>query len=375
MKIPFNKPYMSGDFIRESRGLFGGENILRTLGPHYQACREMLKQQYEAEDVVLTPSCTAALELTAHVLGIQPGDEVILPSFTYVSTANAFVLRGAVPVLIDSCSDHPAMDVDEIEKRITSRTKAIVIVHYAGIGRDLEKLQRLKKKHRLYLVEDAAHAIGAEYRNKLLGTFGDVATISFHETKNISCGQGGALIIHNRRLADKANVFAQCGTNRQDFIRKKVNAYTWISAGSNYLLAEPLCAILHDQLTKAGAITEKRIALRDYYHKALQKLSGKIILPGPDPDSPGNGHIFYFFLRNRSRRDDLIRHLAEQGIGATFHYQPLHLSPFFRKTYPKLSLPASEKIAGTLIRLPMYYTLRRSEQDHVIRSVYSFFEK
>jgi dTDP-4-amino-4,6-dideoxygalactose transaminase len=375
MNIPFNKPYLPGPFARNSRRIFSGDDILRTLGPYYQSCYRQLKEMYGVEDLVLTPSCTAALELAAQVLDIQPGDEVILPSFTYVSTANAFVLRGAVPVFVDCYPDSVNMNVDEVEAKITSRTKAIVVVHYSGVARNLEKLVRLKKKHKLFLVEDAAHAIGAEYKGRLLGTSGDLSTFSFHETKNISCGQGGALMINNKKLADKAHVISQCGTNRQDFIRKKTTAYTWISTGSNYLLAEPLCAALDAGLKQEKKITKKRSEAWKYYYGKLKKLHGKIQLPAIEKDSPGNGHIFHFFAQNKKDRDALIRHLATQGITAAFHYQPLHESPFYTKQYAyiKESLPHAEKAGGTILRLPMFYALTRSEQDRVIRAVSDFF--
>lgn len=373
--VPFNKPYLSAGFIRKAAGIFSGPDILRNQGHQYNRCKQWWTEQYAVPDLILTPSCTAALELAMMTIDLQPGDEVILPSYTYVSTANAIVLRGAIPVFADSYADSPHLDPADAARRITSRTRAIITVHYGGTGRGVEKIATLCKKHRLQLVEDAAHAIGATYRNRLLGTFGDLATFSFHETKNITCGQGGALLINNTRLAEKAHILSQCGTDRWHFMQRRVTAYTWISPGSNYLLAEPLCALLSAQLQKTQKVNSKRISLGQRYRKALEPLrtQGKIQLPPEDANSPGNGHIFYFYTRSQAERDALIRFLAEENIAATFHYQPLHGSPYHTRQRPPESLPQAERAGQCLVRLPMYYDLQVAEQRQVIRALLQFY--
>src|SRR5688572_5779821 len=245
MNVPFNQPYLSPVTLK-------GTDVLRTLGKNYDACRKEIKRQTGLRNVILTPSCTSALELVALALKIQPGDEVILPSFTYVSTANAFALRGAKLIFLDTYKHHPTIDLGLVEKAITHRTKAIIIVHYGGIAINYSDLKKLKKKYKIAIVEDAAHCFGAKSGNSTVGSLGDFATFSFHETKNISCGQGGALVVNNPKFWKDANMIAYCGTDKLDFIENRVSVYGWKGPGSNYLLAEPLCVILLASLKKCA---------------------------------------------------------------------------------------------------------------------------
>jgi dTDP-4-amino-4,6-dideoxygalactose transaminase len=364
MNIPFNQPYLSPAVLK-------GADILRTLGKNYDACKKEIRKQMGFERLILTPSCTSALEITALTLNIQPGDEVILPSYTYVSTANAFALRGATLVFIDSCKDHPSIDLTAVEKAITSKTKAIVIVHYGGIAIDYALIKALKNKYKIPVIEDAAHCFGARSGNEWIGSAGDFATFSFHETKNTSCGQGGALVVNNKKYWEKANMIACCGTDKLDFIQKKVTSYTWKSIGSNYLLAEPLCAILLVNLRSTAKINKKRLGIWQKYFtafKSLKKFHTMLKVAG------GNGHMFYLVAKNKAERDALLGHLKKNGIEATFHYSPLHLSQFATIHYGAKKLPNAEKFGNGLVRLPLFYELSLAQQDHVIQSVKDFYK-
>lgn len=371
MKVPFNEPYLPSSGLAP---ILKDPDLLRTQGKYYQQCIRLIQQELKFQHIILTPSCTSALELIALTLKIEEGDEVILPSYTYVSTANAFALRGAKLVFVDTYSHHPSIDIDKIEKAITKKTKAIVVVHYGGIAVEYNKLKKLKRKYKVPLVEDAAHCMGAKSDNgELIGSLGDFATFSFHETKNISCGQGGAVIINNPRYLEAANIVAQCGTNKIDFIRKKVDFYSWKSVGSNFLLAEPLCAILLANLRLMSKINQKRIGLAKSYHAKLLPLekSGKISLSPFDKN--GNGHIFYLLTKNPNERKSLIQYLNQKGVEATFHYSPLHQASYIiQKRAPK-ELKNTEFISERIIRLPMYFKLSSEKQNFVVAMIQQYF--
>lgn len=375
--IPFNKPYLPESFITNAEKLFSHADILRTFGPYYRASAAYLEKMYTAAEVVLTPSCTMALEMAAMLCELSPGDEVLMPSFTYVSTANAFIRCGAVPVFVDSQTDDPNFSLDDLESKRTKKTKAVVAVHYAGYSVDMKRLKSWCRKHRLILIEDAAHAIGASYAGQLLGTYGDIATLSFHETKNISCGQGGALIINKKSLAGKARVISQCGTNRYDFIQKKVTSYTWTGLGTNGLLNEPSCAVLAYQLKETTKVNRRRKQIWNRYNKELGKLKAQagFRLPAVSAENEGNGHIFYLLLSSQKERDGLIRYLYEAGIQATFHYQALHNGPYFRRKFKPVRLPNSLNIQNTIIRLPLYAELTDDEQAKIIEAVKKYFTR
>jgi dTDP-4-amino-4,6-dideoxygalactose transaminase len=367
MKVPFNKPYLPETVL-------AGADVLRTLGKQYDACRALIKKNTGFEHVILTPSCTSALELIALSLNIKPGDEVILPSYTFVSTANAFALRGAKLVFVDTYDHHPSIDLRNIEKAITPKTKAIVVVHYGGIAIDYLLLKKLKKKYSIPIVEDAAHCFGSRSGESIIGSVGDFAAFSFHETKNISCGQGGVVIINNKKYLDKAYRIAQCGTNKTDFINKKVKFYSWQEIGSNYLMAEPLCAILLAGLKLMKKINHKRVGLCKKYYNSLQVLEkkGDVQLGPYDPD--GNGHIFYMVTKDLDTRDRLISFLKKQGIEATFHYAPLHLTAYYLRTGAKKSLPQTEYFSERLVRLPLFYGLTETMQQFVISNIKKFYQ-
>lgn len=375
MKIPFNKPHLSKRFIDLSSSVFSHADILRTFGPYYLKCHQLLIKQYKAEEVILTPSCTTALELAAESIGIKAGDEILMPSYTYVSTANAFIRSGGVPVFVDSEKESPNMDIQDLKNKITRKSKAVVVVHYAGISPDMIALKAICKEHKLILIEDAAHAIDAKYNQSLLGTFGDLSTLSFHETKNVSCGQGGALIINSKRYVDVSRVNAQCGTDRYDFMNKKVNAYSWKSVGMNALLSEPSCAILYYQLKEKSNVFKRRTAIWKRYQTELLHLDkeGKVKVPRLLKHQKINGHIFYFNTKSLAERDDLILFLKNKGIQATFHYQCLHKSPFYKKIKNTSKLVHAEKHEKTLVRLPLYYALTDEEQTYIIQMVNTFY--
>lgn len=366
MKVPFNEPYLRPISL-------SGSNCLRTLGKYYQACLNKINKDMGFERVILTPSCTAALELVALTLNIQPGDEVIIPSYTYVSTANAFALRGAKLIFVDTYNHHPTIDLKLIERSITPKTKAIIVVHYGGIAINYEGLKKLKKKHAIPIVEDAAHCFGAKADKANIGSVGDFAAFSFHETKNITCGQGGAVVVNNKKYWRLANMISQCGTDKVDFIEKKVKFYSWQVVGSNYLLAEPLCAILLANLTLRKAINERRMVLWNNYYEELSPLAKQKLIRLPPLDKGGNGHIFYLTVENKKYRDRLIKYLKKLGVEATFHYSPLHLSHYTLSKGSKQVLKNTEFFGERLLRLPIFYQLTDHQQNHVIKGVRNFY--
>jgi dTDP-4-amino-4,6-dideoxygalactose transaminase len=367
MKVPFNQPYVPETYIADG-------DSLRGLGKYYESCRKAIRKKLGFEKLILTGSCTAALEIVSLALEIQPGDEVILPSYTYVSTANAFALRGAKLVFVDSYSHHPSIDLDLLEKAITKKTKVIVIVHYGGIAIDYDKLKKIKARYKIPILEDAAHCFGSRSEKNIIGSVGDFAAFSFHETKNISCGQGGALIVNNAKYWNKVNMISQCGTNKLDFIEKNVPYYSWKTTGSNYLLAEPLCAILLAGLRSLSAINKKRSAICQTYYSELEPVLKERIRAISPIQNGGNGHIFYLSLKDKKTRDQFISYLKKYGIETTFHYFPLHLSEYYLKNGGKKEkLKNTELFGDTLVRLPLFYQLSEAQQQFVIRKIKSFF--
>lgn len=350
-----------------------GATPLRTQGQYYTACKTEIKNRFGFSRVILTPTCTHALEMAALCLNIKPGDEVILPSYTYVSTANAFALRGAKLVFVDSNANHPSINVKKIEQAITKKTKAIVVVHYAGVAIDYDAFKQLKKKVNIPLVEDAAHCFGSKAGKIFIGSVGDFSTFSFHETKNISCGQGGALIVNNPAYWNQVNLIAQCGTDKFEFIKKKVGFYSWKTLGSNFLLAEPLCAILLAHIKLTDRINSRRQKLWLKYYNQLQPLQEAGHVQMPPAGSAGNGHIFYMVTQSQQQRDELIRFLKSNQIEATFHYYPLHLSEFVVKNKKPVYLKNTEAFGERLVRLPLYYQLADKDQREVIAQVKKFY--
>jgi dTDP-4-amino-4,6-dideoxygalactose transaminase len=371
--IPFNKPAILGDEIAHiEKAVQMGH--LSGNGQYSKRCQTFFNEQYGFGKSLLTTSCTDALEMCALLLDLQPGDEVIMPAYTFVSTANAFVLHGAKIVFVDSTSKHPGMDASLVEKAITPRTKAVVVVHYAGQPNELESIVSIVRKHSLVLIEDAAQAIDVKFGSKYLGTFGDLATFSFHETKNIQCGEGGLLVINNPLFFERAEIIWEKGTNRQAFFKGLVDKYRWVDLGASYLMSDLNAAYLWGQLQSLSKVTKTRRQLVSTYESELFELKegGHIDFPGASLSSP-NGHIFYLLLKDESQRDALITHLKNFNILAVFHYQALHLSPYYLKYNQPVEMPNATKFEQTLLRLPLYFDLNTQDVRKVCQVIKDFF--
>ena len=374
-RIPFNRPFIIGkELYYISQSVLSGHSAGN--GMFTKKCHELLEGKFGAKMVLLTTSCTAALEMAAILCGICPGDEVILPSFTFVSTANAFHMRGARPAFIDIRRDTLNLDETQIEDAITERTKVIVPVHYGGIGCNMDAIMDIASKHGLYVVEDAAQAMNARYKDKYLGTIGDIGTFSFHETKNCICGEGGAIIVNNESFVERAEIVWEKGTDRSKFFRGEVDKYTWVDLGSSYLPSDLLAAFLYAQLENMDAIDVRRRNIFNYYLESLKPLADRGLLELPDIPRECHycGHLFFIVLNDEETRDGLMNYLKSKGILAVFHYMPLHLSPMGRSLgYKEGQLPVTEAVSGRLLRLPLFYELKRDEQDRVVASINSFF--
>lgn len=367
MKIPFNKPFMTGrelHYIAEAHAQWH----LSGDGPFTKRCHEWLRQTTGCAAAFLTHSCTAALEMTAILADIGPGDEVIMPSFTFVSTANAFVLRRGVPVFVDIRPDTLNIDERKIEAAITARTKAIMVVHYAGIGSEMDAIRDVADRHGILLIEDAAQGIMSNYRGRALGSIGHLGAISFHETKNIISGEGGALLVNDPRFVKRAEIIREKGTNRTPFFRGEVDKYTWVDIGSSYLPSELNAAFLWAQMEEAEAITRRRLAIWRRYHEAFEEFekAGKVRRPVIPADCTLNAHIYYLLLPGLEQRQRFISILKEAGILAVFHYVPLHDSPA-GATYGRAagSMDVTNDVSARLVRLPLWVGLD-AEQDQVI---------
>ena len=374
--IPFNKPYMTGDelnYISEAHanGKLAGD------GPFTKYCHQFLEDCIGSKKVFLTHSCTGALEMAAILLDIQPGDEVIIPSYTFVSTANAFVLRGGVPVFVDIRKDTLNINEMLIEDAVTLRTKAIVPVHYAGVACEMDAIMDIAKRHALLVIEDAAQGIGASYKGRALGSIGDLSVLSFHETKNIISGEGGALAVNNEKFIDRAEVIREKGTDRSQFFRGEIDKYTWRDVGSSFLLGEIPAAFLLAQLEKSQYITDKRLLIWNRYHRAFKELDGigKIRLPIVPNNCKHNAHIYYLLFNDSNNRDKFIENMKEKEINCMFHYAPLHLSDAGAK-YGRShgSRDITERHANSIVRLPLYVNLSKEKQTKVINSVFEVLE-
>jgi dTDP-4-amino-4,6-dideoxygalactose transaminase len=376
MKIPFNKPFtIGGELANIARAV--SEGHLSGDGPFSRQCHRWLETHLGCRRALLTHSCTAALEMAAILCDLAPGDEVIMPSFTFVSTANAFVLRGAVPVFVDIRRDTLNLDEKLAAQAVTARTRAIVPVHYAGIACDMDALMALAARHGLVVVEDAAQGILAEYRGKKLGAIGHLGCLSFHETKNVISGEGGALLVNDERFAARAEIIREKGTNRSQFFRGEVDKYSWVDIGSSYLPSELVGAFLHAQLEHAEAINAKRLKLCAAYAEGLVALArdGSVELPQPAPEGvSGNGHMFYILLKDLETRSALIAHLKARGVHAVFHYVPLHSAPAGRRFGRAAGeLPVTDDVAARLLRLPLYHGLTEGEVAEVVAAINAFF--
>jgi dTDP-4-amino-4,6-dideoxygalactose transaminase len=373
--IPFTRPYQTG---RESTYLQDSlaRNAIASEGFYTQRCTKILETTFGIAKALMTPSCTAALELAAMLCDLQPGDEVILPSYTFTSTANAFVLQGASPVFVDVRPDTLNLDETLIEQAITQRTKVICPVHYAGIGCEMDKIMEIANRHGLIVVEDAAQGVHAYYKGRALGSIGHLGAYSFHETKNYVCGEGGALCINDPRFSDRAEILREKGTNRSQFFRGVVDKYTWVDSGSSYLPAELACAYLAAQLEHLDQINAQRQRVFEGYKQHLSPLFERGRLRGPviPEDCIGNHHMYYVLAESQVVRDQLMHHLRERGISAVFHYLPLHTSPMGRKSAPNNpSLPVTEDLAGRLLRLPLFGDLTDIEVISISSLLHQFF--
>lgn len=374
ISIPFNRPCLAGDeykYIAEAiaNGHASGD------GPFTRRCHELLERELGSAKVLLTTSCTHALEMAAILLDCRPGDEIILPSFTFVSTANAFVLRGARIVFSDIRPDTLNLDESHLEKLITPRTKAIVPVHYAGVACDMDAICAIAKRHRVAIVEDNAHALFARYRGKFTGTFGALATQSFHETKNVTCGEGGALVVNDREMVERALIIREKGTNRSQFFRGQVDKYTWVDIGSSYLPSDLLAAFLLAQLEGRHEIQRKRKRIWGTYGKQLESWANDhgVRLPVVPSECEHVYHMFYLILPSLADRQAFIAHLKSQGILSVFHYIPLNLSDMGKKWAARETpCPVTEDLSQRLVRLPFYNDLTEGEQARVIDAVKSF---
>jgi dTDP-4-amino-4,6-dideoxygalactose transaminase len=375
IRIPFNKPSVVGsELIYVGQAVAGGH--ASGDGPFTKRAQATLEERFDANRVLLTTSCTSALELAALLCDLRPGDEVIVPSYTFVSTVNAFVLRGARPVFVDIRPDTLNIDERLIEQAITPRTRAIFAVHYAGVACEMDAIMDIADRRGLLVVEDAAQGVFARYKDRWLGTIGHLGCYSFHETKNLSCGEGGALVVNDPALEPRAEILREKGTNRSQFLRGEVDKYTWVDAGSSYVLSDMLAAFLVGQIENMEKITRRRGEIFDRYAAILSPLveRGLIRIPVIPQHCTTNYHMFYLLTADIEERTALIAHLGAAGILAVFHYVPLHSSPFAQSLgIPQTRLPRTEELSARLLRLPMYFDLNDWEVEEVANMVLDFY--
>ena len=375
MKIPFNKPYLTGKEMHYMyQAIYSGK--ISGNGMYTQKCHKYFEDKYGFKKVLLTTSCTDALEMCAMLADIKPGDEVIIPSFTFVSTAVAFVRQGAKIIFADSNSQNPNIDASLLESLITPRTRAIVPVHYAGISCDMDMIMEIAKKHNLLVIEDAAQAIDSYYKGKALGSIGNLAAFSFHETKNLNAGEGGMLTINDERFIKRAEIIWEKGTNRSEFFRGEVDKYGWVDTGSSFLPSEIIAAYLYAQLENIDMIQTKRKEIWQLYYKGLEAVcqDNKIQLPFIPPYATNNGHMFYLVCSSLDQRTSLIDHLKNDGIHSVFHYLSLHKSPYYQDKHDGRSLANSDRYTDQLLRLPFFYELTLQDVERIIDSVKKFFK-
>lgn len=370
-KIPFNRPYLTGrelSYIAEAHhnGQLAGD------GEFTKRCQRWLEELGGSKKALLTHSCTAALEMAAILCDLKPGDEVIMPSYTFVSTANAFVLRGATPVFVDIRIDTLNIDETKIEAAITPRTKAIVPVHYAGVSCEMDAIMEIARRYGLFVIEDAAQGCMAMYKGRRLGTIGDLGCLSFHETKNIISGEGGALLINREEMVERAEIIREKGTNRSRFLRGETDKYTWTDIGSSFLPGEVIAAFLWAQIEEAQRITDQRISIWSTYERHISLSRPFVSTPTIPDDCTHNAHMYYLINQTVRSRDDITANLNAKGINCVFHYVPLHSSPFGRNLgRPIPHLPVTDYVSENLIRLPLWVGLDQEKQMRVIEGIFS----
>lgn len=374
-RIPFNKPFIVGkELYYIAQSVLGGYTA--GDGKYSRQCQQFMQDQFSASQVLLTTSCTSALEMAAILCDVKPGDEVVLPSYTFVSTANAFLMRGAQLKFVDIRPDTLNLDESLLEEAITDKTVAIVPVHYAGVACEMDAIMGIAKRCGAYVVEDAAQGVNAKYKGAYLGTIGDIGAYSFHETKNFICGEGGAFVTNNHQFAERAEIIREKGTNRSKFFRGEVDKYTWVDVGSSYLPSDMLAAFLYAQLEHMAEITEKRRLLYEAYYAGLEPLvsRGLLTLPTIPADCEPNFHMFYIIVSDEDTRSALLDFLKKQGVLAVFHYVPLHTSPMGESmSYKRGMLPVTESLSRRLIRLPFFYDLSEDDLQVVVNCIYTFY--
>ena len=377
MSIPFNKPYLTGKEAHYMyQAVYTGK--LSGNGVFTKKCQKFFEDKYGFKKAILTTSGTDALEMAAILCDVKPGDEVIVPSYTFVSSALAFVRQGARIIFADSCENNPNIDPDKIEVLITNKTKVIVPVHYAGVACDMDKIMDIAKRHNLFVVEDAAQAIDSYYKGKPLGGIGHLGCFSFHETKNVTAGgEGGLLVVNDERFIRRAEIIWEKGTNRAEFFRGMVNKYGWVDTGSSFLPSEINAAFLWAQLESLDEIQAKRKRLWEQYYDGLKDLAAKGVFQMPDMPNyaTNNAHMFYLVCRSLEERTNLIAYLKEKDFGAVFHYLSLHLSDYYRENHRGEipNLPNCDKFADRLVRLPMFFELKDDEVKQIIGRINTFF--
>jgi len=374
MNIPFNKPYLpliSMKYMVQAAmsGTIAGNGKFTAL------CHRFFEEEFSFRKVLLTSSCTDALEMASILTNIQPGDEVILPSFTFMSTANAFLLRGAKVVFADTLGTVPNIDPAEVEKLITPATRVIVVVHYSGLACDMDQIMAIASRHNLLVVEDAAHAIESYYKDEPLGSIGHLGAFSFHETKNIISGEGGMLAINHPPFLNRAEIIWEKGTNRAAFYRSEVDKYGWVDIGSSFLPSDAMAAFLYAQIKRFRKIQRQRKWIWWEYHERLLTLEekGSLLRPAIPEHATVNGNMFYVTLQDKSTRDALLNHLRSNGIQAVFHYFPLHSSPYFKEKHDGRVLPNTDRFSDTILRLPFFYSLKRREMEYMVSTIEKFF--
>lgn len=374
-RIPFNRPFIVGqELFYMAQAVIDGHTA--GDGPYTRRCEYLLKERLGVSLALLTTSCTSALEMAALLCDVGPGDEVILPSFTFVSTANAFHLRGAKLVFAEIREDTLNLDESRLAEAITPRTRVFVPVHYAGVACDMDTIMKLSRKCGAFVVEDAAQAIGATYKGRALGAIGDLGAFSFHETKSVICGEGGALVGADDTFTRRAEAIREKGTNRKQFFRGEVDKYTWVDTGSSYAPSDLLAAFLYAQLEHVSEITNRRRAVYQYYTQQLEPLEqrGLLTLPHVPADCGSNFTSFHVLTTDQATRSKLIEHLKDKGILAVFHYVPLHTSPMgARLGYAAGDLPVTESVSDRVLRLPLYYELGTDERAEVVREIFAFY--
>jgi len=374
--IPFNKPYLSGNETKYLNEAVQNGHISGN-GEFTKKCHRFFEERWGFHKCLLTTSCTDALEMCALLLDIKSGDEVIIPSFTFVSTALAFARQGAKIVFADSQENNPNIDTTKIERLITAKTKAIVVVHYAGFACDMDEIKSIADKYSIAIVEDAAQAIDSYYKDKPLGSIGDLGCFSFHETKNIQCGEGGLLAINNKIFAERAEILWEKGTNRAQFFRGEINKYGWVDTGSSFLISDLLAAFLYAQLENIKTIQQRRSEIWNTYYQSLKTLeeSDHIKLPAIPPFATNNAHMFYIVCASLKERTELIKHFRKHDILAVFHYQSLHKSQYIKENGlgTQSDLANSDKFEERLLRLPLFYELKEKEIQYILETLHRFY--